>query len=117
MGYQGGGLARQITSNDLPPAEAIVATRRGEPILRERDTDTIESLSLRRRSIEPGTRRPGPLKDNEEGDEKSVDGEPRQVVVTEGDEPLGLAEEWTFPDGGVKAWSVIFVRLRDGQLV
>ncbi|GAA5979662.1 hypothetical protein JCM10908_003003 [Rhodotorula pacifica] len=98
-GYTGGGLARTITSNDLQPTESIVARRRGEATLRERDT--IAERSLRRVSLEAGTARPA--------GETTDDEEEKPRLNDEGDDadkgaPL---EEWTFPDGGFKAWSVI----------
>lgn len=104
-GYAGGSLARTITSNDLQPAESIVARRRGELTLRDRDTiDRIPS----RRSEETGDVRAEPGEgygDDEEGKEK-----PRLEDEVEEVDPAGMPEEWTFPDGGAKAWSVILVR-------
>ncbi|GAA5878100.1 hypothetical protein JCM3774_006484 [Rhodotorula dairenensis] len=107
-GYTGGGLARSITSNDLQPTESIVARRRGELTLRERDP--IERISSRR-SVEAGTATPGEGEgDGDEDDEKTE--KPRLDGQVEGVDPAGMPEEWTFPDGGAKAWSVILVRFR-----
>ena len=106
-GYTGGSLARTITSNDLQPAESIVARRRGELTLRERDTiDRIPS----RRSEETGDVRAVPGEAYGDGDEEGKE-KPR-LEDSEVDEvdPAGMPEEWTFPDGGAKAWSVILVR-------
>ncbi|GAA5916231.1 hypothetical protein JCM8208_003914 [Rhodotorula glutinis] len=102
-GYQGGGLARHITSNDLAPTESLIARRRGEADLRERDSHedgshgggleaglTPQTVDAAGEKLPPG----------------ATGG--RKADVAFGEEGEVAAEEWTFPDGGWKAWSVIF---------
>jgi hypothetical protein len=89
-GYQGGGNAlRTITSNQLAPTESLIGQAGRDAELREREKGG---------DVEQGQGRQA-----KEGEE---------LVVTEGagGEGEGYAEEWTFPDGGWKAWSVVFVR-------
>lgn len=106
-GYIGGGLARTITSNDLQPAESIVARRRGELTLRDRDTiDRIPS----RRSEETGDVRAEPGEADGDDEEEGKGEKPRLEGEVDEVDPAGMPEEWTFPDGGAKAWSVILVR-------
>ncbi|GAA6049422.1 hypothetical protein JCM3770_007333 [Rhodotorula araucariae] len=101
-GYEGGALTRHITSNDLAPVESIIARRRGEDDLRERDGDgrgrtgleaglTAQMVDARGEKVAPGQE--GARRD----DAAFVEGKGEVAV-----------EEWTFPDGGWRAWSVIF---------
>ncbi|GAA6042653.1 hypothetical protein JCM8097_008270 [Rhodosporidiobolus ruineniae] len=106
-GYQGGALARAVTSNSLRPVESLVGQRGRDQELRERDRqqDGIdEDGESPHRDLEKGGRRDG---EEVPGGRQAKEGE--ELVVTDGGE--ALAEEWTFPDGGWKAWSVILVRV------
>jgi hypothetical protein len=89
-GYQGGGTAlRRITSNQLVPTESLIAQAGREQELRERERGTVPDV---------------------EGGRQAKEGEKYVVAEGEGGSGEGYAEEWTFPDGGWKAWTVIFVR-------
>lgn len=98
--YTGGALARTVTSSQLVPTESLISQRGGATELRERDRDRegLEAGLTRQVVDEKGERRV----EQEGGDDARDD-----VVVTDGKE--GVAEEWTFPDGGWRAWSVVFV--------
>ena len=106
-GYEGGSLARQITSHDIAPIESLIAQRgRDEPLqeeahqddgLRHRRTDTQETHVDDKAAL-----------DRERGGvEAKRDAKDTLVFDEEG---AGQAPEWTFPDGGWKAWSVVLVR-------
>lgn len=98
-GYQGSGGTplRQITSNQLAPTESLIAQAGRDAELRERERHTAGGADAEKGEVGKEGREP------KEGEE---------LVVTEGakGEGEGYAEEWTFPDGGWKAWSVVFVR-------
>jgi len=106
-GYQGGGLARHITSNDLAPTESLIARRRGEADLRERGGDEDGSQAARG-GLEAGLTAQTVDEAGEELPPGAKGG--RKEDVAFGEQGEVAAEEWTFPDGGWKAWSVIFVR-------
>lgn len=106
-GYQGGGLARQFTSNDFAPVEAIVARRRGQDDLRERDEDDEERTGSG--GLEAGLTAQRVDARGEKAPPGQEGGRREDAVFAEGKGEVAV-EEWTFPDGGLKAWTVIFVR-------
>lgn len=110
-GYQGGGLARIITSNDIFPTESLVGRRGREQELQDRDEDVSEP---QQRGIEAGLTAQKSERQGETGGGGGAGGT-QDAVFVEG-KGQEIAEEWTFPDGGWKAWSVIFVRCRPGCL-
>ncbi|TNY19222.1 major facilitator superfamily domain-containing protein [Rhodotorula diobovata] len=104
-GYQGGGLARQFTSNDFAPVEAIVARRRGQDDLRERDEDDEERTGSG--GLEAGLTAQRVDARGEKAPPGQEGGRREDAVFAEGKGEVAV-EEWTFPDGGLKAWTVIF---------
>lgn len=99
QGYQGGALARKITSHDIAPIESLVAQRGRDQPLQEED----EGLRHRRIDTEEETQVGTPSKV-----EASDPDRPKEEFVFNEDGG-GAAPEWTFPDGGWRAWSVVLV--------
>lgn len=104
-GYQGGSLARQITSHDIQPIESLIAQRgRDEPLQEEEDRRQSRDLRQRGRTDTQETRI-GSSTSKEEADAA----QPRKDELVFTEEGVGQAPEWTFPDGGWRAWSVVLV--------
>ncbi|GAA5924490.1 uncharacterized protein JCM15063_005657 [Sporobolomyces koalae] len=104
-GYQGGGLARQITSHDIAPVESLVAQRgRDEPLREETDDFQARDLRQRKRTDTEETKAGSSI---EKDSEAVRPRDPDELVFNE--EGAGVAPEWTFPDGGWRAWSVVIV--------
>lgn len=106
-GYQGGSLARKITSHDIGPIESLVAQRGRDEPLQEEDR---EGADLRhRRTDTQETQVEGSEKSKKESDPEAQTPPEDKIVFNE--DGAGQAPEWTFPDGGWKAWSVVLVSL------
>ncbi|GAA6063149.1 hypothetical protein JCM10212_006307 [Sporobolomyces blumeae] len=115
-GYEGGGgLTRKITSHDIAPIESLVAQRGRDEPLREEEHDTDLGLERGRTDTQEthvedrdpaATTRTNEHEDQDPTSKGKLEksGVDRLVFDQEGG---GVAPEWTFPDGGWRAWSVI----------